>query len=112
MAQAALPEYETILNELARTIRKHRHDCPPHETARILLEYDQPGSTTLVGVMHRGQSAALRHEGKRYTVRFDIHPDGLADTGHVVQDDGWSHSIFEHIESNPPVWTWVHPRYR
>lgn len=51
MASAlATTDYEQVRDELARMIRQNRSDCPPHELARQLLEYDRPGHTTLLGI--------------------------------------------------------------
>lgn len=106
------PDDEAALAGLARTIRTRRSDCPPHETARQLLEYDRPGHVGLVGVRYDARRAVLHHEGEGYAVGIEFGPDGLGDGGPVVAEFDGGTTVHAWVRRMRCYWGWVHPRYR
>ena len=105
-------DYEQARDELARAIRTRRSDCSPHELARRLLEYDQPGHTALVGIDADATRAVLYHERNRYVVAVSIGPDGLVDGGPKIAGSDYWPGIDAWIELMGAYWGWVHPRFR
>ena len=103
---------EQARDELARAIRTRRSDCSPHELARKLLEYDQPGHAALVGIDADATKAVLYHERDRYMVAVSIGPDGLADGGPRIAGSDYWPGIETWVESMAADWGWVHPRFR
>lgn len=108
----SLPDYEAQLDGLARAIRKHRKDCPPHETARQLLEYDRPGHMALVGVRYDATRAVLYHERDRYVIGVDFGTDGLAVGGPKLATFDFGSNVFEWTRRMEAYWGWLHPRFR
>ena len=104
--------YEQARDELARAVRTCRSDCSPHDLARELLEYDQPGHTALVGIDVDATKAVLYHERDRYVVAVRIGPDGLADGGpKIAGSDSWP-GIDDWVENVAAYWGWLHPQFR
>lgn len=113
MASALLVQnYEQARDELARAIRTRRSDCPPHELARRLLEYDQPGHTALVGIDAEANRVVLYHERDRYVIAVAIESDGLADGGPMIAGSDYWPGIDAWKELMDTYWGWVHPRFR
>ena len=108
----SIPDYEAALDGLARTIRTHRTDCPPHETARQLLEYDRPGHAALVGVRYDAGRAVLYHEGDEYVVGVEFGPGGLGEGGPVLAEFDFGANVYSWVRQMRAYWGWVHPRYR
>lgn len=113
MPSVLLPsDYEQARDGLARALRSRRSDCLPHELARQLLEYDQPGHTALVGIDADARRAVLFHERDRYVIAVTIGADGLADGGpKIAGSDHWP-GIDIWVELMDAYWGWLHPRYQ
>lgn len=109
---SSIPDYEAALDDLSRTIRTHRPACPPRETARLLLEYDAPGHTALVGVSHDVTRAVLYHERDRYVVGVDFGPDGLDGGGPTLADFEFGSSVYSWVRRMRAYWGWLNPRFR
>ena len=112
MARAAYQPVERVRNDLARAIRQLRPECVPHETARRLLEYDQPGHTALVGIDEDGEHAVLYHEGDRYAIAVGFDGDGLDAGGPEIASLRDGPGLEAWVEKRRPYWGWIHPRYR
>ena len=92
MSRARTPDYQAVRQALGRNLRALREDCPPMETARLLLSYDGPGQA-LVGLRHDGARAvyvqargrdavAVAFDGFRPQAHLDVRP--VADLAHQV----------------------------
>lgn len=115
MASAdTLPEFEQSRDDLARVIRKHRPHCPPVETARQLLEYDNPGQTALVGINDDATRAVLYHEPAEYVIGVDFDADGLADGGPKLAEfgDEFGTNVYGWVRRADAYWGWLAPRFR
>lgn len=112
MATVADPPYETTLAELAEALRSLRPACPPRETARLLLAYDVPGHTHLVGLDHAGTKAVLVHCGGGYAVAVRFDDTGLADGGARIAELVSAGAVDRWVRSMTGYWGWLHPRYR
>lgn len=113
MASATtIPEYREVLDGLARAIRKRRAECPPHETARRLLEYDNPGHTALVGIGYDAERAVLFHERDDYVIAVPFDADGLADGGPMLAEFGFGTNVYGWVRRMDAYWCWLNPRFR
>ena len=108
----SIPDYEAMRDGLARTIRKHRTDCPPHETARQLLEYDRAGHLALVGVRYDADRAVLYHEIDRYVIAIEFGPNGIAEGGPVMAEFDFGSNVYSWVHRMRYYWGWINPRYR
>lgn len=105
-------DFQALVGELGRTLRRLRRACPPMETARLLLSVDRPGQR-LVGVRYDGGRAAYFDERGRQVIAVYFDADGLdprggrpiATLGEPGDLDGW-------IDRMRYYWGWRHPRYR
>lgn len=112
MALTASPDHRAVVGDLGRTLRRLRQDCPPVETARVLLSYDGPGQP-LVGLRHDGERAAYFDERGRRVIAVGFDADGpdprggrpIASLSTAGGVEGW-------IERMRYYWGWRHPRYR
>lgn len=104
-------DYKSTRQELSRAIRRCREDCPPGETARLILSYDHPDVVHVVGLPDASR-AVLYHCENRRAAAFEFGPEGLNDMGIEVQDFGPGWDIEKWISRTYPDWTWLHPRYR
>lgn len=111
MASLATYDYEQTRDELARAIRIRRSDCSPHELARLLLKYDRPGNTILVGINDDATRAVLYHERDRYALGVQIEARGLADGGHRIHEFGPGFDEWV-SKTMSAYWGWLHPRFR
>jgi hypothetical protein len=112
MASAADTAYETVKDDLARSIRILRDDVPPGELARELLVYDVPDHTRLVGIDRTAEKAVLYHCIDRYVVFVRIEPGGLADGGARLASFDRGVGLEGWIEKMAAYLGWRHPRYR
>lgn len=112
MASAAEYSYRTTLEGLARTLRSHRGECPPTETARRLLAYDHPGHAHLVGLRWDARRAVFYHCGDRYAIALRFADDGVADGGAEVAGFRADADVKRWVDATPSYWSWRHPRYR
>lgn len=116
MATTAIPtaDYEQAIEEVARTVKKHRSDCPPRETARKLLEYETPGNTALVGINSEATRAVLYHERDEYAIGVDFGPEGLADGGPMLAEFGeeFGSNVYGWVRRMDAYWGWLNPRFR
>lgn len=112
MAQATYPEYETVLDELAKTIRTYRSICLPRETARRLLEYDSPGNTALVGINYDATHAVLHHERDRYVIAVEFGPDGPESGGPKLAQFDFGTNVYAWTRRMDAYWSWLHLRFR
>lgn len=108
----ATSDYAQAHDELAREIRKRRQDCPPDETARQLLAYDQAGHTALVGIGTDARRAVLYHEHDRYVITVSFGPDGLTNGGPRIAGSNYWPGIDTWVELMDAYWGWLHPRFR
>lgn len=108
----SIPDYEEALDGLARTIRKHRNDWPPHETARQLLEHDHPGHMALVGVRYDAGQAVLYQEAEEYVIGIEFGADGLGEGGPILAEFDFGTSVYSWVRQMRYYWGWIHPRFR
>lgn len=112
MASTARTDFQALVEELGRTLRRLRQDCPPMETARLLLSADGPGQR-LVGVRYDGERAAYFDEGGRRAIAVFFGADGLDPRGGrpiaTLSADG---ALEEWAERTRYYWGWRHPRFR
>ena len=112
MASASIStNYREALDSLAWTIAKDHLTGDPHETARELLEIDNPGHAHLVGINYDASKAVYYHCKDRYTIAVRFDSDGLADGGPRI-GTFQNQSLREWIERWEAYWGWLHPRYR
>ena len=112
MATIANSDYRAVLDDLGRALRRRRRDCPPTETARLLLSCDGPGQP-LLGLRRDGERAVYFDARGRRAVAVGFDADGLDPRGGrpiatlatAGAIDGW-------VERMRYYWAWRHPRYR
>lgn len=112
MASATSTDYQAVQRDLGRGLRTLREDCPPLETARVLLSYDGNGQR-LVGVRRDGERAVYFQESSREGVSVGFDGDGLNGSGgRPIANLSPSTSIGLWVEKTRYHWGWRHPRYR
>ena len=114
MSKAQVPkaDYQEVQHDLARTLRSLRDDCPPHETARLLLSYDGTG-LDLVGIRHDGERAIYFDESSQDAIAVFFGPEGLDDRGgRAIAHLGRRVSLELWTEKMRYYWGWRHPRVR
>lgn len=112
MATTAGTDFQAVRDELGRTLRRLRQDCPPMETARVLISYDGPGQP-LVGVSYDGDRAVYFDEGSRQAVVVAFDATGLrAGEGRPVAALEPGGSVAAWVRRMRYYWGWRHPRYR
>lgn len=112
MSRATTPDFQAVRQALGRHLRTRRDDCPPMETARVLLSYDGPGQR-LVGLRHDGERAVYVQARTREAIAVGFDAEGLDGRGGLpiaalregTTVGGW-------VAKQPCYWAWVHPRYR
>jgi hypothetical protein len=112
MATATEPEFQAVKADLARALRRLRHDCPPTETARLLLSYDGPGQP-LVGLRYDGERAVYYDERGRQAIATTFDPDGLDPWGgRPIVSLATGGSVAAWVGRMRYYWGWRHPRFR
>lgn len=109
---STVPDHEEALDGLARTIRKHRLECPPHETARRVLAYETPGNTAVVGVNDNATRAILYHEREEYVIAVPFGPDGLEAGGPIIADFDFGSNVYSWVRKTRYYWGWLNPRFQ
>lgn len=112
MAEASVPDYRAVRNDLGRHLRSLRADCPPMETARLLVARDGPGQS-LVGVRHDGDRVVYFQASSRDAIAATFDGDGLdprggRPIGNLAEQVG----VGLWVDKMGPYWGWIHPRYR
>lgn len=107
-----VPDYQDVLDDLARAIRRHRQDCPPREAARLLLSYHDPGHASLVGIERSARRAVLYHERDRYAISVGIRAEGLEKTGRVLEDFTEGRGFDQWLRDRESFFDWIHPQFR
>lgn len=112
MASAVGSEYEAAKRGLARAIRVHREDCPPLETARVLLSYDAVPNR-LVGVTDGVTRAVFIDQAGSCVIGAGFDSTGPVHKRGVVIADFESRAAQRDWLGGRPdgYWEWVHPRY-
>lgn len=112
MVDLATADYQAVRRGLGRALRRLRDDCPPMETARLLLSYDGPGQP-LVGVRYDGGLAVYFDEAGRRAIGVAFDADGpAARRGRPVATLDAGGSVAAWVERARYYWGWRHPRYR
>ena len=112
MATTARHDFQAVRDELGRALRRLRHDCPPMETARVLLSYGGPGQP-LVGVSYDGDRAVYFDEGGRQAIAVVFDGSGLeAREGRPIATLRPGGSVAAWVGRMRYYWGWRHPRYR
>ena len=112
MATFARADYRAAMDDFGRAIRGFRQDCPPMETARVLLSYDGPGQP-LVGLRYDGERAVYFDEGGRQAVAVTFDADGLDPRGgRPIASLAAAGAVEGWIDRMRYYWGWRHSRYR
>lgn len=112
MATNTAPDFQAVKDDLGRTLRRLRRDCPPMETARLLLSYDGPGQL-LVGARYDGERAVYYDEGSRQAVGVFFDSDGLDPReGLPIASIAEGGSVTGWADRMRYFWGWRHPRFR
>ena len=75
MATSKTASYERVHSDLAEAIRSERRDCPPGETARVLLSFDTT-TTALVGVSFDGERVVFHDRTSDHAIACRFTADG------------------------------------
>lgn len=112
MARARTAGYQDVKHDLGRALRSLRHDCPPMETARLLLSYDGPGQR-LVGLRHDGERVVYFQASSRDAIAVQLESDGLDERGGLpIANLSERVSLERWVEKMRYFWGWRHPEYR
>lgn len=112
MARATVPDYRAVQNNLGRHLRSLRADCPPMETARLLLAHDGPGQR-LVGLRHDGGRVVYFQASTRDAIAAAFDDDGIDPRGgRPIGNLAERVSVESWVGKMGPYWGWRHPRYR
>lgn len=113
MATSTTEPYQTLRSDLAGTVRSTRSDCPPGETARVLLASDT-ATTDIVGISYDGARVVFHDRTTDQVVACRYDAEGLIGGSGVRLahlDDG--SSIARWVRAmGQTYWSWLHPRYR
>lgn len=112
MASTADYDFQAVRSGLGRALRRHRQDCPPTETARLLLTADGPGQR-LVGLRYDGERAAYFDERGRQVLAVFFDADGLDPRGgRPIATLPGGRSVGRWAARMRYYWAWRHPRFR
>lgn len=113
MATSTTASYERVRSGLTGAIRSTRQDCPPGETARLLLSFDT-ATTALIGMSFDGGRVVFhdRTSDQAIACRFDT--DGpIRGSGVRIAKLSDGSTISRWVRKmGPAYWVWLHPRYR
>lgn len=112
MAKAQIVNYQSVQHDLGQALRSLRSDCPPMETARELLSYDQD-EQPLVGIRYDGERVVYFQESNRQAIAVRLAADGLSkDGGLLIAKLSHEMGLEAWVEKMQHYWGWRRPKYR
>lgn len=113
MATSTADSYERILFDLAGAIRSDRRDCPPGETARMLLSFET-ATSALVGLSSDGERVIFLDRTSDHAIACRFDTEGpVRGSGVRIAKLTEGSSVTRWVgKMGPAYWDWLHPRYR